>query len=153
MAIKNSIHCELLPLSTDLEILSIQIGSLTIYLGNICPTGIEQVLSISIYNEYYQSLFTLLHSVYCQSEKLILLGDFNSPDIDWGLLHGECWSSTELCDLIFELDLFQVITTVTHKQGNILIVQSIFPNILRKIRRYAFIITIKHANLRVRCHY
>ena len=28
--------------------------------------------------------------------------------------------STQFCDLIFELDLFQVITTAIHKQGNIL---------------------------------
>ena len=35
-------------------------------------------------------------------------------------LHGDCSSSTEFCELIFELDLFQVLTTATHKQGNIL---------------------------------
>ena len=66
-------------------------------------------------SEYYQSLFTLLHNVDCQSEKLILLDDFIFPDIHWDLLHGECWSSIEFCDLTFELDIFQVVTTATNK--------------------------------------
>ena len=33
---------------------------------------------------------------------------------------GECSPSNHFCDLIFELDLSQIIKTATHKQGNIL---------------------------------
>ena len=51
-----------------------------------------------------------------------MLGDFNFPDINWDLLCGEYvgeyYPSTQFCDLMFELDLLQVITTATHNQGN-----------------------------------
>ena len=52
----------------------------------------------------------------CQN--LIILGDFNSPDICWATLHGSSPSSRFLCDLIFQ---YQMIHSPTHTGGNLLI--------------------------------
>ena len=38
----------------------------------------------------------------------------------WDLFCGEYSPSNQFCDLIFELDLSQVIKTATHKHGNVL---------------------------------
>jgi len=54
------------------------------------------------------------------SDKLIILGDFNVPDIDWDSLSGHSPISNQFCDLVFESSLCQLIDTPTHNHGNIL---------------------------------
>ena len=61
---------------------------------------------------YIQSLLTC--------ERLVLLGDFNQPNIDWQTLTGNCPVSNSLCDFIFDHGLVQLIHEPTHVQGNIL---------------------------------
>ena len=51
---------------------------------------------------------------------MIILGDFNFPDIDWDTLTGHSPASDQLCDLIFQTGLSQLIDMPTHVHGNIL---------------------------------
>ena len=54
------------------------------------------------------------------NEDLILLGDFNLPNINWDTMSGSIPWSTYFCDFLFKLNLEQFITTSTHIAGNIL---------------------------------
>ena len=53
-------------------------------------------------------------------ERLIILGDFGLPDIQWDLLSGTTPVSENLCELVFRTGLFQLINEPTHIHGNIL---------------------------------
>ena len=48
------------------------------------------------------------------------MGDFNSPDIDWPTLSGNTCFSNQLCDLMFQFNLLQLVNSPTHICGNML---------------------------------
>ena len=52
--------------------------------------------------------------------KLILIGDFNFPDIDWDSLSGDHHHSNIFCDIVYRFNLLQYVEQPTHKMGNIL---------------------------------
>ena len=69
---------------------------------------------------YYETLFTFISNLSKTSGKLIILGDFNFPDINWDSLSGHSPISNQFCDLVFDTGLYQLIDTPTHSHGNIL---------------------------------
>ena len=68
---------------------------------------------------YYKHLFDLLFSLPLD-ENVLILGDFNLPDIDWDLLNGGTRFSSDFCDSTVDLNVRQLVTSSTHKAGNIL---------------------------------
>ena len=54
------------------------------------------------------------------SEYVIIVGDFNLPDINWNSLTGISIFSTSFCDFIFDYNLVQFVDRPTHIKGNIL---------------------------------
>ena len=57
--------------------------------------------SSDIYHELLHSYLTSLVNDH-ESAPIILLGDFNFPDIDWDTtVHGSSSNSTKFCDLLF----------------------------------------------------
>ena len=54
------------------------------------------------------------------NDNIVILGDFNAPDIDWLTLSADSGFSIQLCDLIFQYHLTQVNMSSTHEHGNIL---------------------------------
>ena len=69
---------------------------------------------------YQQKLLSFL-SDFMQSEgNVLILGDFNTPDINWSTLTAESGFSFQLCNLIFQHNFTQVITSPTHEHGNLL---------------------------------
>ena len=50
----------------------------------------------------------------------MILGDFNLPDINWNTLSGSSPLAHTFCDLVFKLNLLQLIESPTHIHGNIL---------------------------------
>ena len=48
------------------------------------------------------------------------MGDFNFPDINWSSLTGSEKYSSLFCELIFDLNLCQLVGDPTHVKGNIL---------------------------------
>ena len=61
-----------------------------------------------------------LQSISTNSSLVIIMGDFNVPDINWSTLVGSTHFSDQFCDLIFDLNLSQLVDSSTHRQGNIL---------------------------------
>ena len=51
---------------------------------------------------------------------MIILGDFNLPDIVWNNLNCEKPISNLFCDFVYDNDLLQFISSPTHDKGNIL---------------------------------
>ena len=115
LAVKNSIPSHALDTPTELETLCVQIGSddsVTLCLVYIPPSSSEL---------YIQSLCDYINTTVSHSStKCILLGDFNFPTINWDILHGETPMSNFFCDLVFNLNLIQIINEPTHIHSNIL---------------------------------
>lgn len=51
---------------------------------------------------------------------IYIVGDFNCPDVDWTLLTSSNCKSTQLCEMLFDNDLAQLIDFPTHIEGNLL---------------------------------
>ena len=49
---------------------------------------------------------------------ILIIGDFNRPDINWSLLSGSTIMSNLFCDFVFDCDLTQLVTVPTHNRGN-----------------------------------
>lgn len=52
--------------------------------------------------------------------KLVIVGDFNYPDISWHSLTGDSVASKLFCDVVFDGNLSQLVNVPTHAWGNIL---------------------------------
>jgi len=48
------------------------------------------------------------------------MGDFNTPNISWSTLTGSTYFSNQLCDLIFQYNLLQLVNYPNRICGNIL---------------------------------
>ena len=60
---------------------------------------------------------------------ILITGDFNCPDINWSSLTGVKPFSQSLCNILYDKNYLQLITTPTHNQGNTLdLVLSNSPN-------------------------
>ena len=68
------------------------------------------------YSEYFHYLSDLANN----QDPVIIMGDFNLPDINWATLTGSTAVSNVFCDLVFELNFVQVVLQPTHSHGNIL---------------------------------
>ena len=70
-------------------------------------------------DSHYTEIINVLHQL-PPDIQTIVVGDLNSPDIDWKLLTAHSSSHSLLCDAMFQLNLMQLITEPTHIHGNIL---------------------------------
>ena len=68
---------------------------------------------------YLHDLFLTLQSLPNDSH-LIILGDFNFPDINWSTLTAASPLSSSFCDKLFSMNLIQHVNESTHLHGNIL---------------------------------
>ena len=114
IAVNNRISCTHMTSPDDLEIIGVQLN-----LNNPFAVWVTYVPPNSTATDY-NNLFNFLNDFQNVHNNLILLGDFNFPDIDWDTLSGHSAASNQLCDLIFQAGLCQLIDVPTHKQGNIL---------------------------------
>ena len=114
LAVRSDIPCQLIDSPCELEIVSVKLN----YYQPVvcCLTYIPPNSSIT----QYENLFNFLNSTNIGSVNLIILGDFNIPDIDWNTLSGFSPVSRQFCDLVFDSGLSQLINCTTHIHGNIL---------------------------------
>ncbi len=112
MARENTI-CSTLHSPEDLEVITISVSHpepLIVSVVYIPP---------SASSDYSTRLLDYLAPLASMSN-FLLVGDFNSPDINWPTLHAVTPSSSKLCDFVFDHDLSQLVTKATHIKGNIL---------------------------------
>ena len=65
------------------------------------------------------SIINFLSSI-VDRHNIILLGDFNFPDINWDNLTSSSHLSNFFCDFVFDNNLLQFVKSPTHCKGNIL---------------------------------
>ena len=70
--------------------------------------------------EYVTSLLLCLEELVSSCTDLLIVGDFNMPDICWSSLMGSSPSSNTFCEFIYNNNLAQLVTNPTHTKGNIL---------------------------------
>ena len=70
--------------------------------------------------EYYSNLLEFMKSLCSISNLLVIVGDFNMPGINWSTLTGSTPSEKAFCDIVFDLNLTQLVINPTHISGNIL---------------------------------
>ena len=109
IAIKESIpitspnHLELLTITLDL--------SITLCTVYVPPNSDEA---------YHNTLINYLEDLISMPNPVVIVGDFNTPDINWMSLTGSNHFSNSLCDLLFEHNLNQLVNYPTHIKENIL---------------------------------
>ena len=113
LAVKHSLPSIQLSLSSDIESVIVEITSSRSFIVCVvyAPPSADDL--------YYRHLSDLLSSL-PPSKDLLILGDFNFPDIDWELLSGRSRQSSSFCDLIVDFNLSQLVPSPTHNAGNIL---------------------------------
>jgi len=113
LAVQTHISSKLLSSPTNLEMLTVELNlskRIIICVVYFPPNPtVSQIRSLSDHLSEFQ-----------QPYNVILLGDFNLPDINWETMCGNCQASDDFCDMTFELNLIQLITCPTHIHGNIL---------------------------------
>lgn len=114
IAVSTLIPSYLLPTPEELEVISVvlqlqqDITLCTIYI----PPGSQL--------RYIEVLCSYITSLSSSASTLVIVGDFNQPDVCWLSLRGSCPSSNLLCNTIFECNLSQLVTVPTHTRGNML---------------------------------
>ena len=111
LAVKNILPRQLIPLSSNSDVVCIRLNSMT------CCISYNPPNSSSANCNY---LLNCVSNISNSSDRLVLLGDFNFPDINWDTLSGNSPVSNHLCDLIFSSGLSQLIVELTHIHGNVL---------------------------------
>ena len=67
-----------------------------------------------------QKSVILLAHVSSSADSVILVGDFNLPDVCWSSLIGQSPFSNSFCDFVYEHNFSQLVDCPTHVKGNIL---------------------------------
>ena len=70
--------------------------------------------------EYHTELTNYLATITLLPNSILIIGDFNMPDINLSTLTGCSVISNNFCEFIFQSNLIQVVNTPTHKLGNTL---------------------------------
>ena len=99
------------PVSLELVVVEIQIPRPVILCLVYIPPAPEPA---SVY-----SIINFLSSI-VDGHNIILLEDFNFPDINWDNLTSSSHLSNFFCDFVFDNDLLQFVKSPTHCKGNIL---------------------------------
>ena len=114
---KSDISSSLLPSLADLEVICIKIAYLQSHDHmTVCNCYIPPNSSES----YISALISFLTDLLSTHNDVIIMGDFNFPDINWSSLTGHSHTSTLFSDFMFDNNLTQHVDCPTHTRGNIL---------------------------------
>ena len=112
IAIKESISCIHVPSPNHLELLTITLdlqNPITLCTVYVPPSSDEA---------YHNCLINYLEDLISKSNPVVIVSDFNTPDINWMSLTASNHFSNSLCDLLFEHNLNQLVNYPTHTKGN-----------------------------------
>ena len=115
IAVNNRISCTQVTSPDGLEAIGIQLN-----LSNLITVWVIYIPPRFTTASDYNNLFDFLRDFQDVHDSLILMGDFNFPDINLDTLSCHCYTSNQFCDLIFQTGLHQLINVPTHKHGNTL---------------------------------
>ena len=114
-AIHSSLSSSLIDSPSDLEVVCVKIvmtrRSFLLCLVYVPPNADTT---------YHAKLLSFLESLFSLGLCVIILGDFNLPDICWASLSSSNPHSNNFCDFIVTNGLEQLITFPTHSGGNVL---------------------------------
>ena len=114
MAVNDVIPSKLLDTPTDIE-------GVTVKINHTNPVVISVIYAAPQSSvNYFNSCCDHLSNLISTGLPIIVVGDFNLPDINWTTLSGSSTISNQFCECIFELNLNQLIEHPTHIHGNIL---------------------------------
>lgn len=111
LAISNNFPSKQLPSPPNLEIVTVSIfldPAFTCRMVYAPPNATV---------EYHTELTNYLATITSSPNPLLIIGDFNIPDINWFTLTGCSVISNKFCEFIFQSNLVQVVNTPTHKHG------------------------------------
>ena len=97
IAVDSSISSKLLQTPEGVEIITINLCELDL---TMCALYIP----LNASTEYHTNLYDYLSSL-CSLKNIMILGDFNSPDIDWLTFSSATAKSELLCDFTLEQQL------------------------------------------------
>ena len=115
IAVNECLPCNSIPTPPHIEVIAIRVN-----LPN------KEISICTVYNppnadlNYFSDLVHLLKSLSQKEKNLIVVGDFNLPEICWSSLSGNSLLSNIFCDFVFEYNLSQLIKCPTHVKGNML---------------------------------
>ena len=91
------------------------------------PPNASNVLHLSLHDYICQ---LVSHSL----SEVLIIGDFNYPNISWSTLSGGCEMSDLFCDLMFDIGLHQHVSSATHIKGKILdLVITVSPDLVQDL--------------------
>ena len=114
VAVNESLQSSIIPSPDDLELISVSI------------THRDTIIICTVYippnsdSNYVNSLLLYLSNLITSHDHIILVGDFNFPDVNWDTVSGSSLPSESFCDFVFQNNLSQLIRSPTHLKGNIL---------------------------------
>ena len=115
VAVSESVPSVLIPSPEDLEIIAVNLhclnGPITLCTVYVSPNSGD---------DYHKRLISYLIHVTSSAVNVIIVGDFNLPDICWSTLMGQSPFSNSFCDFVCEYNLSQLVDCPTHAKGNIL---------------------------------
>lgn len=114
LAVHDSIPSSLIPSPSDLELVCVKLS--LPFLVLVCSVHIVPDASTS----YFLQLTQFLASIVESAPHVLLLGDFNLPDICWSTLAGRSSSSEVLYNFVVDHFLEQLVNLPTHSGGNVL---------------------------------
>ena len=112
IALNNHLSSKGISTPDDLELTAVYLHQ---YHLTICVVYITPNTPIEYHKKLYDYLDTLPHN-----EHILLIGDFNAPDIEWDTYSCTCCSSELLCDFVVDYNFTQFINKPTHVHNNIL---------------------------------
>ena len=74
------------------------------------------------FRDLLEDVISYLSNLFCtySNHDIVLVGDFNLPDINWNTLSATSHTSEQFCDFVFNHNLSQFVDKPTHRRGNIL---------------------------------
>ena len=112
LAVHNSIPSRLVDCPSDAEAVAIRLHDCN-YI--VCAVYVYPSISLSS----FQSVLLFLENLVTKGP-VVLVGDFNLPDINWSSLSSQSAVSDEFCDFVFDHNLTQLVEEPTHIKGNCL---------------------------------
>ena len=115
IAVNKSISSTLISSPSDLELVAINLD-----VGNSSITVCTVYVPPTASAVYHTNLLSYLRNLTLSVKSVVIVGDFNFPDICWSTLSGSSPISNAFCDFVYESNLTQLVDCSTHIMGNTL---------------------------------